>query len=157
MFKIRVQYRTLQCLGILFNEILQKVIVTAVVVCTIVFQAFCSAILISPRDSQKGWIEMGFMILMIVNSVAVLLLLMGGLAGVYVMSNDVLEIAMRHTLVPVKNCRRSRKIDVRFLRSCQCIKVGLGDLNFVDKTTPLNCIDFSNALTLQLLLLQKGV
>ncbi len=43
----------------------------------------------------------------------------------------------------------------RFYRSCAPLKIRFGSINFVDRLTPLACVDFSNGLTMQLLLVGK--
>ncbi len=43
----------------------------------------------------------------------------------------------------------------RFFKSCTPVKVRFASINFIDRCTPLACLDFANGITLQLLLLGK--
>lgn len=155
MFKLTVQYRTLQYLGILVNEILKTSIVTAMMICSIFTQAFSCVLLILMFDSHKTWIEFLMATVILGDSVPILVILVGGLARVWVISSQVLKNVRRHTLIRSTKCITSGKPKLKFLNSCSCIRVGFGDLNFVDQTTPLNCVDFANNLTVQLLLLRS--
>lgn len=43
----------------------------------------------------------------------------------------------------------------RFYTSCSSIKIRFASINFVDRLTPLACVDYANGLTLQWLRLGK--
>lgn len=155
VLKKRVQYRTLQYLGILQNEIVQKVILTSALAVSTFTQACCSALFVFIYNSPDHWLELAMIVLILANSVPVSIILMGGLARVSTTSKKTLQVVRKETVTMFSGNRSRIKAENRFLRSCSCIKVRFGDLNFVDQTTPLNCIDFSTNLTVQFLLLQK--
>lgn len=93
----------------------------------------------------------------------------GGMAGVYTESVDVTRKlqksfgvigggGFRHlTKVGCGYTERSKEVKwkQRFYKSCNVIKIRFASINFVDRLTPLTCVDFANGLTLQWLLLGK--
>lgn len=155
MFSHRVCYRTLQYLGILQNEILQRVLLTSVIFSSIFTQSCTCALLVSTYNSITNWFELALVTVTVVNTFPILLVLLGNLASVYVISKKCLQTQNKEMLCTFTGNMSKIRAERKYLRSCQCIKVGFGDLNFVDQTTPLNCIDFTNNLTVQILLLQN--
>lgn len=152
-----IQYRNVQLLGKLFNEVLQRVVVTILIVQTLLGQAIFSALLISLHNTPTANLfEMGVIGLMQMNTFAAIVILIGGLGQVYVTSADVNWACVKHTANNKISSRYKRNADMKFLRSCSDVRVCFGELNYIDRLTPLNCIDFSNNLAVQFLLLKRS-
>ncbi len=90
-------------------------------------------------------------VLLLVYSVLFLLVFLGGMGNIFQYSKRL--IGKRRVLGlkmggNIKDCRKRK-----FYVSCQPVKFRFGELNFVDRLTPLNCTVLANRITLQLLIL----
>ncbi len=150
----RKTYRSVQVLASIMIDAKLNIILGVVSMCVVIMQAACLASFVkfSRENSSNGagilffsamvwvcgWFTMG---------------VLGMQAGVYQESKGGLRKGKGNCLA--KNMTTyERKLRQRFLTSCFPIRVGFGSINFVDRLTPLVCIDFANDLTVNLLLLK---
>lgn len=80
---------------------------------------------------------------------AALLIVFGGIVGVYVESERVRGMELH--FLPYNT--KGRKLMKKFWKSCQLIKIKFGASHFVEQVTPLLCMDFAISLAVQMLLL----
>lgn len=153
--KIRHQYRTLQILGGLMNQVQQKVLISGIVFGAIPILSFYIVLIIRMFNLINNVWLFGLMTMNAIGTLLVLLILLGGMANVCSAS----EKHLKHTLINILSCKnvsvREARMLKKFSNSCSTIKVRFGSLNYIDKLTPLNCIDFANCLSVQLLLVSK--
>lgn len=154
--KLAVMYRSIQVLVVLVNEIQQWGFVGAIVLGGVLFQAFCACTVTQLPWTSENIIPLGILSVITFNSMFTIIIVVGGMGTVYVESRTAL-IKLKES-VAGKNQIKGR-YDVKWTRmfhkSCNLIKIRFGSINFVDQLTPLNCIDFANGLTVQLLLLNN--
>lgn len=146
------EYRVLEILAILMNEVQQKVLVTTLVVTAIPSTAVGVVLMIRVFKSGVDFIVLALAICLLANGIMALVLLLGGMAKLYLESEKCCECIR-------KLCWNSgySRMNIRwirlFSRSCRLITAKFGSLNFIEPLTPLNCIDFVSGLVVQLLLL----
>jgi len=89
---------------------------------------------------------------MVVDATLVLVVLVGGMVGVYLDSKSVFQILWKRlgTNLP----RNERKYLLKYYRSW-LIRINLGSSNFLDALTPLNCLSFAFSITVQILLISS--
>lgn len=151
---ITVKYRTFQLLADLMNDFQQKILVTLVIVLGIPLISCVMATFIRNLQGDINYIILGLGALIVPNGLLVLLLLLGGMAQLYMESKKCLRCLSQY-MKSIEKSRRDRKILLKHIQSFGIVKVKFGFQNFVDVLTPLNCIDETNFLTVQLLLLSK--
>lgn len=153
-------YRQLQLLDNLNNAIQQKVMTPSILIMNIVFHAIClSASVFIIKDYHIGgsFAALAYFGMMTIDLFLMLLVLYGGMSCVYKES--------KHLLLNVKSSQgqavregKSKKIRMwqsKFFKSCTILKVRFGGNNFVDALTPLNSLNVSLGLVVQLLLLKQ--
>lgn len=152
--KLALNYRKLQVGAIMMNEVQQKVLLTLVITASIVMFPISANLLIRNSQAESNIFVLALPGVILVGSILVMLFVLGGMSQLSLYS----ELYIRHgKQLPVKYPRIAieRRLSLKFWRSCSIITAKFGSINFVDVLTPLNCIDFANHLTLQLLLLIK--
>lgn len=156
LYKLATQYRTVQLLGKLFNEILQRVFVSVILVYCVLRQAICSAlVIVAYKMPQVNLVEVGVVGLMQLDTATALVVLIGGLSQVYATSSEVIYGCRKYSAAGSSFSKAKYRSEIKFLKSCSHVMVAFGELNYIDKVTPLNSIDFSNNLAVQFLLLGK--
>lgn len=154
--QISKQYRMLQILGILSNQIQQRLLIPAIFIAAVPMQAFALHMLIRlPLANGRNLGKLLMFIEVVFNCSLVFLVLLGGMSKVYLQSSKCLDQMKRLNSSNSGINLRSNKWLQRFCRSCSLIKVRFASINFIDELTPLNCVNFSNDLSMQLLLLSK--
>ncbi|CAL8146391.1 unnamed protein product [Orchesella dallaii] len=145
-------YRFIQVLSLLMDEILQDVLLTLMGEAILLTAFSLMAMVKLDRNiSNAPWL--GVLGLLLINSICVFTILLGGMVGVH----DKSEQGLRDVKNFARHQRRLRQKDrmwlTKFCKSCAPIKVKIGYSNFLEKKTPLMCISFAIDLTVQLLLL----
>lgn len=154
--KTSVRYRTLQVLGVLMNEIQRTTIVTSLVISSILLVSFGLTMLALVPITDENLPILGISFMMTPSGVAVLLIVLGLLADVFEQSR--LNSRQFQAVMAKRFGMESRKDAAwkrGFFLSCAPVKVKFASINFIESKTPVNCIDFSNMLTVNLVLLNK--
>lgn len=153
-------YRELQLLGNLNNSIKQKLITSSMLINGILFHAICfSATIFLTKSYQAGenFVSLAYFVLTAVDCFMLIVVLFGEMSCVHKESKHILENLKRHqSPTRASAASRYRKVWQRkFFRSCAPLSVKFGANNFVDELTPLNSLNFSWGLVVQLLLLRR--
>lgn len=138
------------------NEVQRTAIVTSVVISsTILLSCGLTILVLLPATSENLPI-FGISLMVTPSAIAMLLFVLGLLARIFEQSNS---NSREFQAVTVKRIhmdnRKEMRWNHRFILSCAPIKAKFGSINFIESETPLNCIDFSNALTVNLVLLSQ--
>ncbi|CAL8146960.1 unnamed protein product [Orchesella dallaii] len=146
-----VTYRNIQVLALLTN-ILVNTAVTGLVFCTILMVALGLAGFVRLEWVTCNFLSLAFCFMMVLDGMFALIVLLGGMVGVYLESKWVFQ-ALRRNLSVCTTEKYKRKFLSRFYKSCRFIRIKLGSINFVDTLTPLNCVNFAVNLAVQVLLI----
>lgn len=135
------------------NEIQQKIPMSVIVVAGILAQSLSMTTLVKLPWKSDNILSLILYAGVLINCILAMSVTLGGMAGILGQCENTLKNLHSHnTLTASRKEQRCRKI---FYRSCMAIKVRFGSINFVDQLTPLNCINFANDMTLNLLLVGK--
>lgn len=146
-------YRTLQVLSTLRNEVQQGAFMVAIICGRVFTQAGSLAgfILVPWTNENLFWVTTygvsGFY-----ETVAVLVIL-GEMAEGFEKSKWMIKNRVNEHFT--SRSQRSRKWATRFYQSCTPLKCKFGELNFVERLTPLNCLNLGNEIALNVLLLSR--
>ncbi len=168
-FNTAVVYRSIQILACIANEIQQKVFVSTVVIAATIMTSICTTTVVKLPWTSGNIMPLLMFSIVGVNCVLAIVTSVGGMASVYTESVKVTRKLQKsigiiggggyRTFVNVNRVCMGRWLEIkwkqRFYRSCVPIKIRFGSINFVDRLTPLACLDLANGVTLQLLLLGK--
>lgn len=149
--RVAVTYRQIQLLAKLNNGIQQKAYMSLIIFSAIVQQSFGVTALLKLPWSAENIIGLVVACILVVDTTAAMVVLLGGMAAVNTTSDEVANKLQKNLTTFRGKERRWRN---RFYKSCGGIRIYFGTFNFVEQLTPLNCIDFANGLTIQLLLLE---
>lgn len=148
-------YRTLQILGIIMNELQQKTLLTVAVVGSIILGSVSGAVFIqifkTAASYTKKDVLLALLLSLISGSGMTLVFVVGGLAYINLNSRELLNTT-RRVMASKYYARQEYKVLKRVSRSFACIKAMFASLNFIEQSTPLTCIQFSNELMIQFLL-----
>lgn len=136
----------------LTNDIHKKVLILLFVNAVILIQVSSTTMLVKLEFSEENLILIGLFSLLLFNTTLGLPLVFGDMSGVYTRSGLVISRAKQH-LGHLNVCKESRKLHAKFYKSCAVLGIRMGDINYFDRLTPLNCIDQANAMTVNILLL----
>ncbi|CAL8146985.1 unnamed protein product [Orchesella dallaii] len=146
-----VTYRSIQVLALLTNMLLNTT-VTGMVFCSILIEALGLAGFVRLEWVSCNFLSLTFCFMMVVNGMFALIVLLGGMAAVYMESKLIFQ-ALKRNLSVYTTEKYKRKFLSRFYKSCRLIRINLGSINFFDTLTPLNCVNFSVNLAVQVLLI----
>lgn len=148
-------YRDVQILGVLSNDIQQKIMVPSMLLYVTIVHAFSITALVRLSSGQLAPIMMFAMLA--VESFLCIIVMFGGMSRIIMKSKEI-QKAVNWRLY---DCRRLESVSLvegkwqaKFFSSCLPIKVKFGQDNFVDVLTPLNTMNYSHCLAVQLLLIQ---
>lgn len=145
-------YRQIQIFNVL-NNFVQQGCLGVFIICTTLMISNCFSLLISTLNEINIFMTVTFL-LVAVNSTIAILLFLGGMVSVHLESKKKLLNIRRLELTYYS--RAVRRWARRFWRSCEIIKFKFGSNNFIEKQTPLKCLDFAINLTVQFLLLSRN-
>lgn len=149
-------YRTQQLLGIMMNDVQQKALLTVSVISAIILGSVGGAvsvtILKNPSSYPNKDFVLAFLLVVISASDMTLVFVIGSMGHIYVGSKEFLA-ALKNTKVTSYYSNQEQKLLTRYGRSFMPIKAMFGSLNFIETSTPLTCIQFTNDLMVQFLLL----
>ncbi len=146
-------YRQIQVFNLLCNSVQQNCLGILVLV-SIVLVGMSLVLLIKTGKSNLQQGNITFFIpvaLVALDCLVILLVLTSGMTQVFVESEKLHIDIKRSHVKPAVNKRWKRK----FWKSCDKIKIKFGDHNFLEKVTPLKCMDCSLQFTVQVLLLSE--
>lgn len=153
-------FRELQVFGNLNNHIQQGIMTSSVLVAAILcsYFSFTAIILLTKKNPlEQVWIPIAFFAIVGPAWFLTIQVTFGGMSGVYkesrriLLTSKCLMVIWLETGLP----RQVRSWQKRFFNSCTPIKVKFAAENFVEELTPLNAVDFSLGLVVQLLLLSN--
>lgn len=145
-------YRSIQVLSSILLDVRLSVILGVLSVSLVVAQAFCLTIFTSLlTDKRLNTISNIFFVVSFMGCFYSLMGILGIQSRVYTASKQMI-IANKQCITMDKG--RPKRMKLQYLRSCYPIKIGLNLVNFVDRVTPLVCIDYANDLTVNLLLVR---
>lgn len=162
-----VIYRTIQVLACIANEIQQKVFMSVIVIAATFLISLCTATVVWLPWTIDNLLSILMFLTIGIDCTLAVVTSVGGMAGVYTESVKVIRKLQtsigiiggggyRNLVGRGDGCGSMEvKWKQRFYRSCMSIKIRFASINFVDRLTPLACVDFANDLTLQLLLIGK--
>lgn len=163
---IALMYRNIQILAKIGNEIQQRSFMMAMVLVAMAFLAGCTPLLIITPFHSDNLMALGTFGVLIFHGYLVVVVFLGGMASIYRKSNEVRrhfyselhvlgggEKTSMEILGRSKTNHRPFKWKRCFLQSCPLIKIRFGSLYFVDELTPLNIVNLSNDLSVQVLLM----
>lgn len=149
-------YREIQIMNVISNSVQQRFLGITMTNFTIGLAMLFNLLVgfVNRTCEETNFIMIIGFALLAVDCILGLLVLLAGMAVVYVESKRKLDECKRVTeLYKVASCRRWTK---RYWRSCYILKVKFGDGNFLEKLTPLKCLDVAFNLTVQFLLLSRN-
>lgn len=153
-------YRQIQLLGNLNNLIQQRIMTTSMLINGIVCHAFCltGAILTTKNYvGKQSTISLTFFLTIAIDCLLMIIVMFGGLSNVF-KESKISSYKMKQLSCDWKDkgvSRITQSWQIRFFWSCSPVKVKFGSTNFVEELTPLNAINFSLGLVVQLLLLKS--
>lgn len=135
------------------NEILQKVMVTSIIMAGIWVHCLSLNVLIRMPGGNNIFFSCLFLFLTL-QSAGVISVEVGGWAQVNIQSLYVFQQLKCKLADRAMHGERSVHELRKFYKSCSNIKVKFGSLNYIERLTPLKCMAFSLDLTVNLLLLR---
>lgn len=144
-------YRKIQILNGLCNEFQQTTLILVLITASIVIQAISMVSLALIRWNEANFVALVFCCQSMIYGFLVVVVYLGGMANIFQKSNQALERKRQYKLNI--SDRRNRNWRHRFYLSCSPVKLRFGNVNYIDRLTPLTCTVFVNRLTLQFLLL----
>lgn len=147
-------YRRIQLIVSLYNDIQQKQSMPMLIIGSTISFSVGLAFLVQASFSTTSPSIMILMLLMCVDGAFFILLSLSTLAGVFKESKLVSQkiISDLLNIADGKERRWTRK----FLNSCGVIKMKFGGNNFVEESTPLNCLSHGVQIAVHILLLWRN-
>ncbi|CAL8136864.1 unnamed protein product [Orchesella dallaii] len=153
-------YRLIQVMGNWNNDIQQKTMMICLMSTGIVIHSLSLFTLVRLPWNNLGGnvIPLAIYSLMLTDCSLAIIVCFGGMLNIHTDSEKVLrnlKWILSHGFEQISMKRNSMEVKWRrkFLTSCSPIKVKFGLTNFLERRTPLNCMDVSIGLTVQLLLI----
>ncbi len=149
-------YRNIQVLNILCNEAQKNVLMPFVILVGIGMESMGTAALLRISWNYENMFWLMCFGVLAVTAILAILLVLGGMAQTFQESKSILARLQKKNcgvrLKPRKG-RLASKWRKRFYWSCTPVKIRVGEINFIDRHTPLNCLNFANGLTVNILLI----
>ncbi len=154
LYRASLMYRKIQILNGLCNEFQQNPLTIVLMTASIVIQAISMAGVALIPWKEDNYVALVCCTQAMIYGTLVVLVYLGGMAKIFQKSKQVLH---RKRLCSV-NISKSRdpcnlKWSNKFYLSCTPVRFRFGNVNYIDRLTPLTCTVFANRLTLQFLLL----
>lgn len=147
--------RQLQVLAVVMNEVQQTVIVTFSIVAAIPLAGIGLVVVIHCfQNNNADYVLLGLAAVLIMNAYFGLSLIYGVMSQLPEKSNE-LVVSVSSLVKRNMYSGLEKKIIRKFVKSCTPVRAKFGLGNIVDKLTPLICIDQTNALAVNLLLLSQ--
>ncbi len=147
-------FREIQVLAVFMNEIQQWSINSVTAFFVVILHAVCISGLTRLSWNVGNLLSIMFLIFALFAAIMVKIGVFGLYAGVNGSSNKMVKKLQRKNGLFVRERRSDKKLRQKFYLSCNCLKVYFGSMNFADRLTPLQFIDASNTITVNLLLLK---
>lgn len=149
-------YRHIQLLTAINNDIQQKTLLSLVISCAITIQALGMTSFVNLKWNYDNADGILIAAILVTAGLGLIMVFLSGVASIYKTSIKVVD---RLTCQLAKSkfrlyTRREYQQRCILLRSCAPVKIRFGSINFVDQLTPLNCMEWANDVTVQLLLLK---
>lgn len=146
-------FRHIQVLTVMVNGIQSGPAMILFVTALILVQALSLATLVGGQNSDFNL--KATLLLLTVDSLMGMMMILGQMALVNQKTDGLLS-SMRQKQYSTEIPIRERKWERRFYRSCLPLKIMVSSVSFVDKLTPLNCLDLSLDIAVNLLLLKSN-
>ncbi len=142
-------YRHIQILAAMLNELQTGPPILIIISGPTLFSALVMSTLVESWDSDILFVAT--LVINLVDCIVLIIAVLGQMSTVCRNSSKTIE------LMSVKPkayfIKRDHKWEQRFYKSCTPIKVIINSGNFVDSLTPLNCLQLSFSLSVNILLL----
>lgn len=146
--------RSVQILAILMNEVHQKVILSVATIGAILVAALSFTIAVQTLHTDQNLAISGMAVIFVVNVFMLFLILFRGLSQLHAEYSQCRQLFRESS--ENSCCVKREKLFLRkFCNGLTPIRVKFGVQNYTESFTALNCIDFINQLTVQLLLVTK--
>lgn len=134
------------------NNIQQIAIITSIMAGGVPVLSFCLAMLIVVKPSEENLPNLVLFFLSAVTILALFLVLLGGLAQVYLQWKLNLDGIRQGAVVRVQRNQQPQKEQQKAIASFSRIQVKFGQNFFLDKLTPLKCLSYSVDLTVSIVI-----
>lgn len=146
-------YRKIQVLVGLANVISQEVALTSLIVAGVGTMSAGVAMLI-----KISWLENPVLVFIfascMANGTLIISVCLSGMVSVYTESENLLCSKIKRKIIEdMGKCKRDEFWEKRFWKSVPVTKIKFGAANFIEQLTPLNTLNFSINLIVQILLL----
>ncbi|CAL8121578.1 unnamed protein product [Orchesella dallaii] len=151
------KFREIQVFALLNNEINQNALLVFTFSLILVISLEITAF-VRMEWNAENFVALGFFSYSCFNSCFFLIIIMGGgMIAVYSTSKTLFELIKRKQSCTGRFLNATQRLEKRWLtkfcRSCTPLRVKLGESNFLEELTPLNCINTAVDLTVNMLLL----
>lgn len=151
--KVAIMYRHVQLLCNLGNEIQQKMMMVPVLVAVIVISAVSVATLAHIPFKQSNWVVICILVTAYVDTTLITLFSLGGMVAVNTTCKIFIKNLKLYDRGSISNLEKLW--GAKFVASCSPFKVKFGGSNFIEKLTPLKCLNCAARLTIQILLCER--
>lgn len=145
-----VAYRSLELLASLHNDVMRGQVSMAIAPAAILLQAISGAVLIQ-LELNSTFLKI-MLLLINLDTVLAMIGYFGGMSNIYTKSKETIWRCANST----KGEEISETLKRKFFESGRPLRAQFGSINFFDKLTPLNFIDYANDLTVQMLLVSTS-
>lgn len=155
IYHISQIYRHIQVMSTLNNVIQQNRIIVVLMSAGILLQSLSIFMVVRHPWNWTHLLPLGIYTMLLTDCTLAIIVLTGGMANIYSDSKLILSrlrtniLSGNDNLLPRIELKWARK----FYKSCDPLKVKFGSTNFFEANTPLNCMNFANGLTVNILLL----
>ncbi len=143
-------FRQLQILTAMLNAFHQGPPIIYVLTGPMLMSALCLSTLV--QGSIPDFMSIAVLAILLVDCNMILMVIFGQMATVYRRSCKILKFMTSKYDREKRN--RQNKWEQRFYRSCSPLKIMISKANFVDVLTPLNCVQISIGLSVNLMLVK---
>lgn len=151
-----LMYRQLQIFNTLTNDV-QKNCLGVFICGTVIGLSISLNLLVEVSSGAESKTDISIVTIIVtstINSIACILIMLGGLVSVYTDSEQIIPFAKK--MLWKYEQRATRKWARMYWRSCNQFKIKFGDTNYLEELTQIKCIDLSFDLTIQFLLLSRN-
>ncbi|CAL8146982.1 unnamed protein product [Orchesella dallaii] len=124
-----VTYRGIQVLELLTNTLLNRTL-TGLVFGSILIEALGLAGFVRLEWASRNFLSLAFCFMMVVDGIFALIVLLGGMVGVYMESKWIFQ-ALRRNLSFCTTEKYKRKFLSKFYKSCRLIRINIGSINLL--------------------------
>lgn len=149
-FELGKMFRNIQLLVNLMNEVNSTAVIGALSGVTITQAVSLSIVIRLAPEAAQHPVPLSIFLMSFLQFLIMIFVTLGGLGELYSVSDEVMEnlkVSLRR-----ENSFKG-KWKQKFVKSCNVLKVKVGFVSYMDKTTALTMLDIANDLTINILLL----